>query len=224
MVLFFGQCRGLVNSRKGSRRKGLFARPAPHVTAGTLPGRLVGADACVNEGIWLCGGSGTKSPGGPGSYREASAGLGRGAEHDGIVRQGSLLWQKGWWHHLGGGVRTAGWRGGSCVNLGIGLCGDRNQIARGAGLLQGSSRQPGQRRCRSPALRAIGLRGRTVSRGVWQQGMVLFFGRRNGPVQQPKRLAAEGIPAHPWPPWSGRGRAAGFFFKKRAKGSDRRFR
>ena len=100
----------------------------------------------------------------------------------------------------------------------------RNQIARGAGLLQGSTLLPGQRRCRSPALRAIGLRGWTVSRGVWQQGRVLFFGRRNGPVQQRKRLAAEGIPAHPWPPWPGRGRAAGFFFKKRAKGSDRRFR
>jgi len=82
-------------------------------------GGLQGDDSCVNLGIGLWGGSGTKSPGGPGSYREASAGLGRGAEHDGIVRQGSLLWQKGWWHHLGGGVRTAGWRGGFCVNLGI---------------------------------------------------------------------------------------------------------
>jgi hypothetical protein len=48
-----------------------------------------------------------------------------------------------------------------------------NQIARGAGLLQGSSRQPGQRRCRSPALRAIGLRGRTVA-GVWHQGIVFL--------------------------------------------------
>jgi len=109
--LFGGRCRNLVNRWSGARRKGLFARPAPHATAGTLPGGLQGADACVNEGIWLWGGSGTKSPGGPGSYREASAGQGRGAEHDGIVRQGSLLWQEGWWHHLGGGVRTAGCRG-----------------------------------------------------------------------------------------------------------------
>jgi len=176
MVLFFGQCRGPVNSRKGARRKGLFARPAPHATAGTLPGGLQGADACVNEGIWLWGGSGTKSPGGPGSYREASASLGRGAEHDGIVGQGCLLWQEGWWHHLGGGVRTAGWRGWFLREPRDWVVGrQRNQIARGAGLLQKSIRRPGQRRCRSPALRAIG-QGRWVPqlRGNVRRGCLVY--------------------------------------------------
>ena len=52
----------------------------------------------------------------------------------------------------------------------------RNQIARGAGLLQGSIRRPGQRRCRSPALRAIGLRGRTVAGGLAPRNR-LFGGR-----------------------------------------------
>ena len=49
--LFGGRCRGLVIRWSGSRRKGLFARPAPHVTAGTLPGGLVGADACTIHGV-----------------------------------------------------------------------------------------------------------------------------------------------------------------------------
>ena len=56
-----------------------------------------------------------------------------------------------------------------------------NQIARGAGLLQGSIRQPGQRRCRSPALRAIGLRGRTVT-GCGNKGSS-FWRSMQGPGQ-----------------------------------------
>ena len=57
-----------------------------------------------------------------------------------------------------------------------------NQIARGAGLLQGSTLLPGQRHCRSPALRAINARGRTVAGGVAARDGP-FFRSMQGPGQ-----------------------------------------
>ena len=73
----------------------------------------------------------------------------------------------------------------------------RNQIARGAGLLQGSIRRPGQRRCRSPALRAIGLRGRTVA-GVAARDR-LFGGRCRGLVIRWSGSRRKGLFARPAP-------------------------
>jgi len=70
----------------------------------------------------------------------------------------------------------------SCVKLGIGLWGGSGTRSPGAGLLQGSTLLPGQRCCRSPALRAIGLRGRTVAGGVAARDGP-FFRSMQGPGQ-----------------------------------------
>jgi hypothetical protein len=135
---------------------------------------------------------------GPGSYRKAPSYLGRGAKHDGIVRQGSLLWQEGWWHHLGGGVRTAGWRGGSCVNLGIGLWGGSGTKSPGG---------PGSYREASACLGrgVVGARpsGRSVrgvgrSRGCGTKGSS-FFGRCRGLVNRWSGSRRKGLFPRPAP-------------------------